>query len=247
MSDIEFECDGEIGFVTLNRPEKRNAFSAEMRGELTRILRSDEVDELSALVLRAEGTVFSAGADLREVGTRDTWPSRAAASHLLTAFRRTGPVVIAAVRGPALGLGSGLAMACDLVVAGESAQFGYPEVEHGLVAALTMVGLKELVGQRAAFELLVSGRRIDSAEALELGMVNEIVADDRVEARALELARQIAARSGVATRTTKRFFYEIEDLTHAAAMHAGERVIELARRVRAEEKQREAEREGERR
>lgn len=237
MPDIVFEQrEGAIGVITFNRPEKRNAFTTDMRNELTELLRSEEVDALDALVLRGEGTVFSAGADLKEVGKRDSWPARAAAGALLNAFHRCGPVIVAAVQGPALGLGSGIAMACDLVIAGESASFGYPEVQHGLVAGVTMVGLRNLVAQRAAFELVVTGRRVPAAEALALGMVNRIVPDAEVDDTAMELARSISANSRAAVRTTKRFFYEIDDLTRSAALQSGERVIELARRTAVEER-----------
>lgn len=231
MPEIEFAVvENGVGTITLNRPEKLNAFNGPMRRELARLLRSEELQEMKAVVLQAKGKAFSAGADLSEVGKRDRWEDISAATDLFTAFRRSAPVIIAAVQGYALGLGSGIAMAADIVVAGENAQFGYPEVAHGLVAGITMIALRELVGPRKAMELLVTGRRVPAAEALALGMVNEVVAAGSERDRAFDLAREIASKAPLAVRTTKRFFYEAAEMPYSIAVKAGERVIELMRK-----------------
>jgi enoyl-CoA hydratase/carnithine racemase len=231
MADIEFTRLAEgIGAITLNRPEKRNAFNVPMRLELQRLLRSEELQELRVVILRAAGAAFSAGADLKEIGQGARPGDIASAADLFTVFRRTSPVTIAAVQGYALGLGSGIAMAADVVIAAEDAQFGYPEVVHGLVAGITMIALRELVGPRKAMELLVTGRRVGAAEALAIGMVNEVVPVALLGDRALELALQIAANSPLAVRTTKRFFYEAAEMPYGVAVKAGERVIELMRK-----------------
>lgn len=231
MAEIEFAVlEAGIGTITLNRPEKRNAFTVPMRHALYTILRSDELQEMHAVVLQAEGQAFSAGADLTEVGKRDRWQDIAAATDLFLAFRRCAPVIISAVQGYALGLGSGIAMAADLVVAAEDAQFGYPEVAHGLVAGITMIPLRDLIGMRKAMELVVTGRRVPARQALELGMVNEVVTAAELRDRAYRLARQVASNSPLAVKTSKRFFYEASELPYSVALKAGERVIELMRR-----------------
>jgi enoyl-CoA hydratase/carnithine racemase len=231
VPDIDFNVlDDGVGVITIDRPEKRNAFTTAMRHRLVELLTSDLVQEQRAVVLEGSGGVFSAGADLREVGHRDSWSDISAAGRIFSSFRRCGPVLIAAVEGYALGLGSGIAMACDLVVAAEDAQFGYPEIAHGLVAGVTMIGLKEIVGPRRAMELLVTGRRVPAAEALALGMVNEVVPGARVHERARELASEVAGHGALAVHTTKRFFYESSEMPYSAAVHAGERVIALMRR-----------------
>jgi enoyl-CoA hydratase/carnithine racemase len=231
VSHIDFSVleDG-VGVITIDRPEKRNAFTTPMRQRLVELLSSDEVQQQRAVIVESCGDAFSAGADLREVGRRDSWSDISAAGRIFSGFRRCGPVTIAAVQGYALGLGSGIAMACDLVVAADDAQFGYPEIAHGLVAGVTMVGLKEVVGPRKAMELLVTGRRVPAAEALDLGMLNEVVARERLHDRARELAREIAAHGELAVQTTKRFFYESSEMPFSAAVHAGERVIASMRR-----------------
>lgn len=226
MADIEFEelSDG-VGLLTLNRPHRKNAFTAGMRAELIAALLGPDVQRMRAVVLTGADETFSAGADLKEMHVSGETEDVSDASRLFTAFRRANPVIISAVRRYALGLGSGVAMAADLVVAGDDAQFGYPEIQHGLVAGITMVRLKELVGERAAMELVVTGRRVLADEALALGMVNEVVPADQTLDRAIELANGIAERSALAVQTTKKFFYEASDMTYGAALNAGERVI----------------------
>lgn len=234
MAQLEFKViDDGIGVLTINRPEKRNAFTAVMRGELIQLLTSPEVVAQRAVVLEGAGHSFSAGADLAEVGQRDSWHDISSAGRLFTAFRQCNPVIIAAVTGYALGLGSGLAMASDLVIAEDDARFGYPEIQHGLVAAVTMIGLKQIVPGRKALELLLTGRRIAAQEAQELGMINELVPQGRAQERARELAKTIASLDPLAVHTTKRFFYESSGMSHASALSAGERIIALIRSTAA--------------
>lgn len=232
MPTIDFEVlEQDIGLVTINRPEKRNALDDQSMLRLTEILESEEVQQLCALVLMAEGKHFCAGVDLGEIGTIRAKPSKPVGPRMFAAFRQCGPVVIGAVHGYALGLGCGIAMACDLVVASEDAQFGYPAIAHGLVNGVTMVGLKEVVGARKAMELLVTGRRALADEALTIGMVNEVVPRNRLRDRSLELARTIADHRKLAVQTTKQFFHESSDLSFAAATLAGERVVQLVRKA----------------
>lgn len=231
MTLIELETrDGGVGVITFNRPDKRNAFNVQMRAELTELLRGRAVRELTCVILKGSGKSFSAGADLREVSDPSTWPGPAPVSQMLRAIRDADPVVIAAVHGAALGLGSGVAMASDMVIAGRTAIFGYPEAQHGLVASLTAVGLKQLVSRRAAMELLVTGRTVGADEALALGMVNEVVDDGALMVRAAEIAAGIAVNSTFAVKATKRLFSELDELGHAAAMEHAERVVGDIRR-----------------
>lgn len=232
MPHIDFEVleDG-IGLLTINRPDKKNALDDASVLELTQILESEPVQELSAVVLNAVGDHFCAGVDLSEIGSARPTPVRPAGPRLFAAFRDCRPVIIGAVQGYALGLGCGVAMACDLVVASQSSQFGYPAIRHGLVNGVTMVGLKEVVGARAAMELLVTGRRIDADEAHTMGMVNQVVPDAELLDRSLVLARTIAGHRTLAVQTTKQFFHEVSDLSFAAATLAGERVVQLVRKA----------------
>lgn len=236
MHHIDFEIieDG-IGRLTINRPDKKNALDDASVLELTEMLESAEVQGLSAIILDATGDHFCAGVDLSEIGTVRPTPVRPAGPRLFAAFRDCRPVIIGAVQGYALGLGCGVAMACDLVVATESSQLGYPAIRHGLVNGVTMVGLKEVVGTRTAMEMLVTGRRVNAAEARTIGMVNHVVPDDALFEHSLALARTIAGHRTLAVQTTKRLFHEVSDLSFAAATLAGERVVQLVRKANSPE------------
>lgn len=239
MSDIEFHphADG-IGEIVFNRPQKRNAFTAQMFLDFYEVLRSDPVQSQKAVVIRGEGTNFCGGVDLNEVAN----PGRAKvpaslAVEMAALYRQTRPVLIAAVNGPTLGLGASIAMSCDMVVAGETAQFGYPEVHHGLVATFALIGLCAVVPMRKAFELVITGRRIPVAEALAIGMINETAPDDQVTARAFAMAREIAQYTDEAVHVTKRFFYENNELAYSQATQAADRVTRLMRQTNAAKKQ----------
>lgn len=237
MPHINFEVLEEgIGLLTINRPDKKNALDDASVLELTQILESDAVQGLSAIVLNATGDHFCAGVDLSEIGSARPTPVRPSGPRLFAAFRECRPIIIGAVQGYALGLGCGVAMACDLVVASQSSQFGYPAIRYGLVNGVTMVGLKEVVGARAALELLVTGRRIDADEAHTMGMVNQVVPDAELLERSLELARTIGGHRTLAVQTTKQLFHEVSDLSFAAATVAGERVVQLVRKASEPEK-----------
>lgn len=239
MSDIEFRpgSDG-VGEIVFNRPQKRNAFTAQMFLDFYDIVRSDPVQSCKAVVIRGEGSNFCGGVDLNEVAspTRTKLPP-ALGVEMAALYRQTRPVLIAAVNGPTLGLGASIAMSCDMVVAGRTAQFGYPEVHHGLVATFALVGLRAVVPMRKAFELVMTGRRIPAEEALALGMVNELAPDDEVVSRAFALAREVAQYPEEAVHVTKRFFYENEELSYSQASHAADRVTKLMRQTNAAKKQ----------
>jgi enoyl-CoA hydratase/carnithine racemase len=234
MEEVYFSSNEEgTGEIVFNRPNKRNAFNAAMREELYRMLRSEEVQRCKAVVFRAEGPVFCAGVDLNEVASQNTkHVSGSLSLDLWRQFRRTRPVLVAALHGPAYGLGAGIAMACDIVIAGEEVKLGYPEIQHGLVSSFTTVGLMDLIGMRKAFEFVITGRRIGAAEALMIGMVNEVLPEKDVQPRAREMARQIAGFAEEAVYTTKQFFYEAAEMPFSAGTMAAERVVKIMRSSR---------------
>lgn len=230
MSEILFEeHGGGVGVITFNRPDKRNAFNTHMRRGLYDLLRDNRLQSLTAVVLKANGPSFCAGADLKEGLSATDKQQTSAGSDLMLQFRRTRPIVIGAVQGGALGLGCGIAMACDIVIAADDATFGYPEVPHGRVAAITMVGLQSIVPARVALELLVTGRQVPASEALALRMINEVTSRGNLDARAMELARKVATYSPLALQATKRFFYESSEMPFSVATRAAERVIEAVK------------------
>ena len=229
MSHIEFTTKGAVGTLRIDRPEKRNAFTIEMRLALLQALTSPEARELSAIVIRSEGPMFCAGADLKEVANQEL-KNLSSSVDFWSAFRESRPVIICAVQGLALGLGAGIAMSSDIVIASEEAAFGYPEIQHGLVASYMAVGLQQLMGTRKAFELVITGRRVPADEAMMLGMVTEVRPGAEVQDRAYELAEEIAGRMPLAVHTTKKFFYEAVEMPFTQGIRASERVVDMMRR-----------------
>jgi enoyl-CoA hydratase len=225
MSDtrkILIEKRGEIAVLTLNAPEKRNAIDLEMVNGLHAAL--DELlaaDDVSVLVLIGAGdSAFAAGADIAQLKERKGPDALAAINSAI--FKRIDdfPVPsIAAIKGFALGGGCELAIACDLRVAGTSAKMGQPEVGLGIIpAAGGTYRLPRLVGLGKARELIYTGRIIDAQECLRIGLVNDVVDDDKVLARALEIAGEIASRGRLAVRLAKATMNALSRPGEAAAV-----------------------------
>lgn len=231
---------GRVAVVTLNRPEARNALNRALLAELQATLDEAAVDpDIGAIVLTGAGPAFCAGADLKEaasgVEAGDFWSryERATQSMQIHQFLpRLSKPVIAAVNGFAVAGGCGLAMSCDLVIASDTAKFGYPEVDRGLVAAMVMVSLSRIVGRRQALDLLLSGRIVDAAEAKELGMVNRVVPHDRLLDEALEYATGLAAKSASALRVTKDLFRQVQELDYDRALEYARDVNQMIRQTR---------------
>lgn len=237
MAELLIEDRGAVRTLTLNRPEKRNALDNALTAALLEGLRAADADDaVNAIVLTGAGPAFCAGADLGEFKdlTAVNQPLVARRAELTTrlheAFARLSKPVITAINGPAMGGGAGLALAGDLALMAESAKLGYPEVKHGIVAAIVMPNLVRQVGRKAAFELLATGRPVGAARALELGMVNRVVPDAGLMAAALELAGELAALSRPAMATTKALFYQVTELPFGEALALGR---EANQRMRA--------------
>lgn len=228
MSKLTIRDDGSVRLLTMNRPEKRNALDNELTEMLLRSLEAAEADEgVKAIVLTGTPPAFCAGADTAEfkhlTGDNTELVEKRAdlTTRLHSIFSRMTKPVVTAINGAAMGGGAGLAVAGDLAVMGESARIGYPEVKHGIVAAIVMASLVRTIGRKAAFELVSLGEAIDAQRALSLGMVNRVVADDRVVAEAMAMASKLAAVSVPAMATTKTLFYRSVDLPFADAMAEG--------------------------
>ena len=198
---------GDIATVTLNRPELRNAIDATMIRELGAVLDAVADDQaLKALVIAGAGDrAFAAGADIAQLKNRDRYDAlRRINAGLFRRWEEQPIPTIAAVRGFCLGGGNELAMACDIRIAGEGAKFGQPEVGLGIMAGAGAVQrLPRLVGLGRAKELMMTGRIIDAAEAERIGLVNRVVADDKVLDEALAMATAIAKQGTLAVRLSK--------------------------------------------
>jgi enoyl-CoA hydratase len=199
--------DDGVAVLTFNRPEVRNALNQQMVDDIRHALGSLAADpELSVLILAgAGGKAFIGGADIAELRDRDAEAAlRRINSELFREVERFPAPTIAAIQGFALGGGCELAMACDLRVCGEGSQLGQPEVGLGIIpGAGATYRMPKLVGLGVARELIFTGRIIDAAEALRIGLVNRVSPDDAVMPAARELATEVAKNSRLAVRLAK--------------------------------------------
>ncbi len=195
-----------IAVVQLNRPEVLNALSRALMDELVTVLEDlDRDPQVRCLVLTGSPRAFAAGADIREFAD-------ASVADMLQAYRfqqwerirKVATPLVAAVTGFALGGGNELAMLCDIIIAGESARFGQPEINLGLIpGAGGTQRLTRTVGKYRAMELILTGRQMTAREAEAMGLVTRVVPDELVLAEARALAREIAARPPLAVRLAK--------------------------------------------
>lgn len=223
--------------LTLNRPQARNALSRALIADLTAALhRADEDPEVRSVVLTGAPPAFCAGLDLREVAQTSPEQAEHDASSLLRLFETidnlTKPV-IAAVNGPAVAGGAGLASVCDVVLCGASAAIGYPEIKRGLVAAIVMTYLRRLVGERQAKWLLLTGETLTAQQAVEFRLANEAVADADLLPRARHYAAMFAAYPPEAMTNTKVLFNRIRSLQHVDAVREA-RALNASMRLTSE-------------
>jgi len=220
------EDRGAVRVLTMNRPEKRNALNSELTHALLDALqRADREEGVGCIVLTGAGQGFCAGADLTEFkGLQDPQAAEERAEltmQLHLAFPRISKPIVTAINGAAMGGGAGLAIAADIAVMAAGSKLGYPEAKHGIVAAIVMANLVRQVGRKAAFELVGLGEPIGADRALELGMVNRVVAEQELMPQALAYAEKLAAMAPAARMETKRLFHEVADLPLAAALERG--------------------------
>lgn len=213
-SAILFAIDSGVATVTLNRPDKRNAISYELIDDLLGAL--DEVGQSSArvLVLAGAGKAFCSGMDLENLQTligRTPEQSLKDSETMARLFRSLYDFpkpTIAAVNGPAIAGGCGLATLCDFTLAVPDAKFGYTEVRIGFVPAIVSTFLLRQVGEKHTRDLLLTGRIIGADEAYRIGLINEIVAPEKLMERARELAAQLMENSPSSLSYTKRLLSE---------------------------------------
>lgn len=213
----------DIGIIRLNRPKAYNAINLTLITELAALLADQRDAGLRALIVTGEGKAFAAGADIKQMAgfTALQASSFAQLGQRALGLLETFPApVIAAVNGFALGGGCELAMCADLILAGARAVFGQPEVKLGVIPGFG--GTQRLVrrvGRQRALELMMTGRNVKAAEAVQLGIALSVSEDDVVDA-ALALARQIAANGPAAVRLVKRAVHETDRLDIDAGLAA---------------------------
>ena len=228
--------DGPVAWITLNRPEKRNALNDALISRLQESLtQATQVDSVRAVVITGAGADFCSGADLAalqkisEASVADNQDDARSLMDLFIQIRMTRVPVIAAVRGRALAGGCGLASACDLVLAAESAHFGYPEVKIGFVPAMVMAILRRNMGEKRSFGLVTRGEQIGAVEAKNIGLVNQVFPDASFQADVADYVRHFGKMSASAVALTKALLYQMDGLAFGEALAAGADVNVIAR------------------
>ena len=237
MSDrVLVQVAGGILTATLNRPDKRNAIDTTMIDALIGAVERADLDaSVRVVALRGAGRDFCAGMDLNELlasADHTLEQNRKAALHFAQVFmrmRRVPKPVVAVVQGRALAGGCGLATACDLILATQSAQFGYPEVQRGFVPAIVMTMLRRAVGEKVAFDLAATGRLLNGAEAAAVGLVSRVYEDADFEGQAGEVLRVLAEASPSALAFTKQQFYQLDGLAFDDGLRLGADVNAVSR------------------
>ncbi|MCE2731759.1 MAG: enoyl-CoA hydratase/isomerase family protein [Cyclobacteriaceae bacterium] len=231
---VTYETKDRVGYITLNRPEKRNALSYEMVSELKKAFKQAEEDaQAKVIVLQSNGESFCAGADLaylQQLQANTLQQNHEDSTHLKELFFQiyTLPkVIIASVQGHALAGGCGLASVCDFAIAVPGAKFGYTEVKIGFIPAIVMYFLVKKIGEGKARQLLLSGDLITAEQAAQMGLINQVVEAEKLQEQVSTLAQQlITQNSAQAMATTKKMLAAISGLdvnsalAYAAAMNA---------------------------
>jgi len=233
---VAYQADRGVGRIQLNKPERRNALDQELLTELREALRVSASDErVRIVVVSGAGKDFCSGMDLRtfaDDASGDLAKFQAEARNmagLLLDMRRHPRPIVAAVQGRALGGGCGIATAADIVLAADSAQFGYPEINIGFVPAIVMAILRRSVSEKRAFELIASGEIISAQTALNYGMVNRVFGADTFDREAQAFVMNLASKSNSALTMAKELFYRTDAMQFAAAIEAGAEINAFAR------------------
>jgi len=233
---VLYAVAGAVATLTLNRPEKRNALNDAIIEELkTSLRKANEDSSLKAIVITGAGNDFCSGADLSAMqqiadgSVAENAEDARSLLELFTLIRSVTVPVVAAVQGRALAGGCGLASACDLVLASTNARFGYPEVKIGFVPAMVTAILRRNVSEKRAFELLVRGSEIDAQTAQQIGLVNQVFAEENFASEVLAYTSQFEKLSRSAVGLTKMLLYQIDGLAFPEALAAGADTNVIAR------------------
>jgi enoyl-CoA hydratase len=217
MSTVRYELRGPAAWLTIDRPERRNALSNAVLAELRDGIRKAREDEaVRVVVVTGAGTeAFCAGGDLQEMDSdADAYEAHAGRSQLAGLFRDMwgmGKPTIARVDGFALAGGFGVALACDFVIASTNAQFGVPEVKVGLWPYMITVPLIRAMPPKTALQLMLTGRRVDAEEGMRLGFVTQLVAPEELDDATARLVDELADVSPQATALGRTAFYNVVD------------------------------------
>jgi methylglutaconyl-CoA hydratase len=241
---VIYEAKDRIGYITLNRPEKRNALNAEMVTDLKAAFAKAENDaDCKVIVLQANGEAFCAGADLgylQQLQNNTFDENLQDSTHLMELFSmiyKGKKAVIGKIQGHALAGGCGLATICDISFSVPEAKFGYTEVKIGFVPAIVKVFLLRKIGEGKARELLLTGKIIPAEEAKNFGLINFVTAKENIDAEVLEFATKLCVEaSGQSIALVKEMIAEVQHmsvddgLNYAARMNAVARATDDCKR-----------------
>lgn len=222
---VERDATTGITRLTINRPERRNALSQATVRQLTAALHelSDDPDTQVIVLSGAGEKVFCAGGDLGDMPSQDggilaMHHGRGNFVELLLAMNRCAKPIVGRVNGHALGGGFGLMLNCDLVIAADHARFGTPEIKVGLFPMMIMAVIARNIGRKATMELMLTGDRIDGAQAEALGAINKVVPADQLDAEVDAMAARIAGHSPAILRLGRQAFYATQDMSFEDAL-----------------------------
>ena len=224
LEQVLITSEGQIATVTLNRPDQRNPLSATMLRDLASALRwcRDE-PEVRVVVLTGAGRVFCAGADLSsfdgEMTALDRYRSRDLFVELFLLMAELGKPIVGRINGHALAGGFGLACACDLLVAVDTATFGTPEINVGIWPMMIQAILTRNVPRKVLLEMEMLGDRWTAAQLQSVGVVNRVVTPEQLDSTVADIAQSLARKSPVALRLGRDSFYRQEDMDFRAALH----------------------------
>jgi enoyl-CoA hydratase/carnithine racemase len=233
MESVLLEKEGPVGWLILNHPEKRNALSLDLMAKVIEKLNQVAEDRnIGVLVIKANGPVFSAGHDIKEMAANNTnlpylRKIFATCNRMMLRLHGLPQPVIAQVHGIATAAGCQLVAACDLAIAETGARFATPGVKIGLFCTTPMVPLVRVIGRRRAMDMLLSGRFISAGEAERFGLVNRIVPPDQLEEETRKWALELAQYSPFTLALGKQAFYEQVDLDERAAYDYAKEIIAM--------------------
>jgi len=238
---ILYEEQGEIGILTLNMPEKRNALGIHAEKEMTKCLQdAGKRHAVKVIILKANGAVFCAGHDRSEILNQPLGSIRRlfqTSSNLMAAIRNVPQCVIAEVHAIAMAGGCHLVAGCDLITAGkENAQFGMTGLIYSYNCTTPTVAVSRAVGQKKCMEMLMTAKLYSAEESREMGLVNKVYADDELHEKTMELAADICKSSKYAIFMSKQNFYaQVEMTEYQAYMFAKEMMAQQAVSINATE------------
>ena len=227
--NIKTEVNGSVGIATLNRPDALNALNTALLNELADVLEAwDRGTEVRCMIVTGSERAFAAGADIKEMAPKsfsDMYRENLFGNQLDRISRIRKPI-IAAVAGHALGGGCELALACDFIIAADTARFGQPEITLGIMPGLGgSQRLTRIIGKSKAMDLCLTGRAMDAAEAEASGLASRVVPADMLMAEALKAAQKVAAQSSPAAQMVKEAVNRAYETTLAEGLHFERRLF----------------------